>query len=399
VPSVARRAEYGLTDRPLRPNGPLIWAHAADPDRVQALVQLAVRTQTHHPGLHMLLTHCEPRANFENLPDFVIPEVVPRDQAGDCASFINHWQPDIGVWHTGHLRPNLITSARQARIPMFLVDGIEDGFTDKRIAWWRRKDRSALTTFQSLFVSSANAGRQLVRIGADPAKIEVSGRLQEGCAALPCNEQTRTDMAETLATRPVWLAAMIKPDEFPTVIEAHRQAIRVAHRLMLILVPHRPEDGEDMAASLAEQGLRFIRWSDGGFPEETTQVLLADIYEEMGLWYRLSPVTFMGSSLTAGHGGRDPYEPAALGSAILYGPNVGRHIQSYSRFARAGAARIVRDAPTLANAVLRLNEPDQAATMAQAAWQVATEGAEVTDAILERLVDILDRRTPRHANT
>jgi 3-deoxy-D-manno-octulosonic-acid transferase len=206
-------------------------------------------------------------------------------------------------------------------------------------------------------------------------------------------------MAETLATRPVWLAAMIKPDEFPTVIEAHRQAIRVAHRLMLILVPHRPEDGEDMAASLAEQGLRFIRWSDGGFPEETTQVLLADIYEEMGLWYRLSPVTFMGSSLTAGHGGRDPYEPAALGSAILYGPNVGRHIQSYSRFARAGAARIVRDAPTLANAVLRLNEPDQAATMAQAAWQVATEGAEVTDAILERLVDILDRRTPRHANT
>jgi 3-deoxy-D-manno-octulosonic-acid transferase len=119
----------------------------------------------------------------------------------------------------------------------------------------------------------------------------------------------------------------------------------------------------------------------------------------MGLWYRLSPVTFMGSSLTAGHGGRDPYEPAALGSAILYGPNVSRYIQSYSRFARAGAARIVRDASTLSAAVLRLNAPDQAAIMAQAAWEVATEGAEVTDKVLERLDEILDRRSKRHAGS
>lgn len=398
MPSAARKAQGGGI-RPPRPDGPLIWAHAADPDSIPALVQLADRVAAQRPGLHLLITVMDLQTATDRLPDNAYLEECPKDQSSVCHDFLGHWRPDAGIWHTGHLRPTLLTAARQAGVPMILVDATDDAFEESRRPWSRRADRSALTSFEMLYVNSANLGRRLTRTGAPPDRIEVTGRLQEGCAALPCNEDTRTDMAETLATRPIWLAAMIQPDEFPTVIEAHRQAIRAAHRLMLILVPRNPEDGDDMVASLTEQGMRHIRWSDGGYPEETTQVLVADTYGEMGLWYRLSPVTFMGSSLTPGHGGRDPYEPAALGSAILYGPNVSRHIRSYSRFARAGAARIVRDAPTLSSAVLRLNAPDQAATMAQAAWEVATEGAEVTDKVLERLEDILDRRPSGHAGT
>ncbi|WP_136636266.1 3-deoxy-D-manno-octulosonic acid transferase [Pseudooceanicola onchidii] len=398
MPSAARKAEGGAIDRPPRPRGPLIWAHAADPDRVQALIQLAIRAEAQRPGLNMLITVAEDRDLPVGLPPHVLTAVAPRDQTTDCTDFMAHWRPDVGVWHTGHLRPSLLGVARHADLPMILVDATEEGFAEPRMSWLRRKDRSALSVFEVIYVTSGNAGRLLTRIGAPADRIEVTGHLQEGTAALPCNEDTRTDMAETLATRPIWLAAMVQPDEFPTVIEAHRQAIRAAHRLMLILVPLRPEDGDVMCTSLTDQGLRHIRWSDGGYPEETTQVLIADTFGEMGLWYRLSPVTFMGSSLTAGHGGRDPYEPAALGSAILYGPNVSRHIQSYSRFARAGAARMVKDAATLSAAVLRLNAPDQAAVMAQAAWEVATEGAEVTDKVLERLETILDRRPQRHAS-
>ena len=391
MPTAALKAQGG-GDRPPRPKGPLIWAHAAETDNIPALVQLAARAKAHRPGLHLLITVTNPYMQPDNLPDYAILDVIPKDQMSECQAFLAHWRPDVGVWHTGHLRSTLLSASRQLKLPLLLVDATEEGFTENRLPWARRSDKSALSSFELLFVNSANVGRRLARIGADPDLIEVTGRLQEGCAALSCDEETRTDMAETLAPRPIWLAAMIQPDEFPTVIEAHRQAIRAAHRLMLILVPNKPEEGDDMVASLSEQGLRYIRWSDGGFPEETTQVLVADTYGEMGLWYRLSPVTLMGSSLTSGHGGRDPYEPAALGSAILYGPNVTRHIQSYSRFARAGAARIVRDASTLSSAVLRLNAPDQAASMAQAAWEVATEGAEVTDRVLERLEDILDRR-------
>ena len=106
--------------------------------------------------------------------------------------------------------------------------------------------------------------------------------------------------------------------------------------------------------------------------------------------YRLAPVTFLGGSLVSGVGGRDPFEAAALGSAILYGPNVGRYLAAYSRLASVGAARIVKDAETLAGAVQRLSAPDQAAAMAHAAWEVVTQGAEATDRLLDLLQDTLD---------
>ena len=83
-------------------------------------------------------------------------------------------------------------------------------------------------------------------------------------------------------------------------------------------------------------------------------------------------------------------EPAALGSAILYGPNVGRYLEVYSRFANAGAARIVKDSDTLASAVQQCLAPDQAALMAAAGWNVASSGAEVTDKVIELVHDTLD---------
>ena len=112
----------------------------------------------------------------------------------------------------------------------------------------------------------------------------------------------------------------------------------------------------------------------------------------MGLWYRLAPVSFMGSSLVSGQYGRDPDAPAAHGSAILYGPNVARYLQRYARYAEAGAARIVRDSDTLAAEVQALLPPDRAAAMAEAAWEVATRGAEVSDLVVDMVLDALDRR-------
>ena len=397
MPTAALKAQGG-GDRPPRPKGPLIWAHAAETDNIPALVQLAARAKAHRPGLHLLITVTNPYMQPDNLPDYAILDVIPKDQMSECQAFLAHWRPDICIWHTGHLRPTLLSTARQDRIPMILVDAAEDALQDSRMPWARRSERAALLGFQKIFAQSANTGRRLARMGVPPDQISVTGSLQEGGAALGYNESDHEHLSEVLVTRPVWLAAMIQPDEFPIVAEAHRQAIRAAHRLMMILVPDRPEHGDGMVASLDDQGLRYVRWSEGGVPGETTQVLVADTHGEMGLWYRLAPVTFMGSSLTAGHGGRDPYEPAALGSAILYGPNVSHHAGAYARFSRAGAARPVRDAATLSAGVLRMNAPDQAAAMAQAAWEVATEGAEVTDKVLETVEEILDRR-PRSGRT
>lgn len=108
----------------------------------------------------------------------------------------------------------------------------------------------------------------------------------------------------------------------------------------------------------------------------------------MGLWYRLAPVSFVGGSLTD-RGGHNPYEPAALGSAIIHGPHVRNFRDIYERLNAFGGALCVKDAPELTKAVTDLIRPDHRAPMAYAAWEISSSGADVTDKALALILDHL----------
>lgn len=373
-----------------RPVGGLIWAHAVSSEKAAAMIQLFHRLRLQRPEVALLLTTPEGIPAPDHLRAGVIWQPVPPEYNEHVAAFLAHWQPDICLWTGGHLRPALITQTADEDIPLFLIDAEEVGFEEARWRWLPDMSRALLGHFSAFFATNANAATRLRRLGVASEDIQITGPLQQGGSALPCNEAEREDLAQGLAGRPVWLAAMAQMGEVGIITGAHRRASRYAPRFLLILVPDDENDGPNMLRRLRAEGWRVAVWSEGEVPTETTQILLADTRGEMGLWYRLAPITFMASSLLSHGGGRDPYEPAALGSAVLYGPNITRYLEAYSRFAAQGAARIVRDAETLAAALGRLIAPDQAASMAAAAWRVATDGAEVTDQVLDLVQDTLD---------
>ena len=373
-----------------RPEGELIWIHVTTPSRRGALVQLGRRFRQSRPGLSVLFTAetgIEPPSRPGRDTTW---QAAPAETLAATDAFLAHWRPDCGLWAGGALRPALLAAARAGGVPLYLVDAGTDDLGTGPGSWMPALVRGSMGRFTGAMVRSEQAARKAQRLGMAPGDITVSGPLREGAAALPCDAAEFDRMGQLLAGRPTWLAAMVQPGEVETVLRAHRATARLSHRLLLILVPDDPGTGGCFAAALERAGLRHARWSDGVQPDENTQVLLADTRGEMGLWYRLAPVTLMASSLEPGHGGRDPYEPAALGSAVLYGPNVGRHLESYSRLAGAAAARIVRDAETLSSALGELVAPDRAAAMAQAAWDIVSEGADVTDRLVDLVLDTLD---------
>jgi 3-deoxy-D-manno-octulosonic-acid transferase len=101
--------------------------------------------------------------------------------------------------------------------------------------------------------------------------------------------------------------------------------------------PRHPERGDALAALIAAHGLDHTRRRAGQLPEKA--VFLADTLGEMGLWFRLAPVTFMGGSLTP-NGGHNPWEGAALGTALLSGPHVENCVDDWATLTAAGGARI-----------------------------------------------------------
>lgn len=389
--ALARRAARDPAVFPCdRPKGHLVWGHATSLPKAAALLQLAQRLRAQGVEVTLLLTTPAALPQPDHLKPYVIWQHVPEESTNEIRRFLTHWAPDLLLWTGGHLQPALIHAAHRTGMQMFLVDAEEDGFDSTGFHWLPDLSRQILALFTQVMASDTAAARRLARLGVTSARVAVTGRLQEAATALPCNEQTRDELAEMLAGRSLWLAAMVQPEELDTILRAHRASLRYSHRQLLILVPDDETRGPNFQARLEADGWRIAVWSHGDLPEETTQILLADTRGEMGLWYRLSPISFMGSSLVSGHGGRDPFEPAALGSAVLYGPNVSRYLAAYSRLAGAGAARIVRDAGTLTAAITRLSAPDQAAIMAHAAWEVSSDGAEATDRLMGLVQDILD---------
>ena len=376
-----------------RPPGPVIWAHADDQAHMNALVQLLDRLRAQRPNLHMLLTARDDPGEARGAGwAHVCREVLPADSPPVAQRFLDHWRPDILLW-TGHDLPAaLIAQAAARNIPMALIDAEEHAVKAPAWRWLPSLRHALLRLFDVIMTRDEAAQRHLRRIGVAAPRLVVTGPFLDGTISLPCVESDRAELARILLGRPVWLAAMLHEDEMPTVLAAHRQVSRRALRAILIVVPKDIRRRDAFRAALEDSGMRFVTWSEGELPQETTQVILADTTGELGLWYRLAPISFMGSSLVSGAHGSDPNEPAAHGSAILYGPNIRRYLDSYSRFAQAGGARIVRDEETLASAVSRLIPPDKSAAMAHAAWEVASRSAELTDRIADLVHDRLDRQ-------
>lgn len=385
--NLGNRRETGPgAPRPLRPSGGLAWLHAPSEDQASPMLALA-RRLVEEDGIAVLLT-C-PFA----LPtrDGVIYQSPPFDTPVDSRVFLDHWRPDIVTFAAGELMPALLHETAERRIPMMLVNGRTPRFLRERDAWYPGLMRSALSRFTHICAVDEAAARAFRKAGGALSAVAVTGRMEEESAALPCLEAERAVLARLLAARPVWFAAGPTAEEEAAVIAAHRATLQQAHRLLLILMPADPGDAEALAKRLEDQeGWAVARRMREEEPEAAVEVLIADNPAEYGLWYRLAPVTFLGGSLQGSGPTRNPMEAAALGSAILHGPRTGRYGPIFGRLGAARATRAVASASDLADSLGDLLAPDRAARLAQAAWAVASDGAEVTERVLVQMRALMD---------
>jgi 3-deoxy-D-manno-octulosonic-acid transferase len=216
-----------------------------------------------------------------------------------------------------------------------------------------------IRSFRQIVTQDKVTVTRLLELGADPARLREGGNLKALVPVPDCDGRELEQLRRLLAGRPAWLAASTHEPEEEAVATAHQMAARSLPALLTILAPRHPERGDAVAALLAGRGLSVARRSLGEVPVVTTNVWLADTMGEMGLWLRLSPVCFIGGSI-APLGGHNPFEAAALGSAILHGPETRNFEQIYSVLDKAGGARMVVDGGAIGGALVVLIESEMA---------------------------------------
>ncbi|MCC7267917.1 MAG: 3-deoxy-D-manno-octulosonic acid transferase [Caulobacteraceae bacterium] len=327
-----------------RPAGRLIWLHGASVGESLSLLPLIEALQTARPDATLLVTSGT-RTSAEllarRLPPEVIHQYAPVDAPAALARFLDHWRPDLLALAESELWPNLWMAARARGVRTALVSA---RITEASARGWSRAPaaaRALMSGFDLLLPQDdASAGRAVAMGGRDGGRLN----LKLLGAPLPADPQRLAVLAGAAAGRPVLLAASTHPGEDEIVL----RAFAGVSDALLVIVPRHPERGAAVAA-LAGADRSVARQAAGqSFGE--TEVFIADVLGELGLWYRLAAGAFIGGSLIPGPGGHNPVEAAQLDCPIASGPLVDNWASVYAPLVAAHACRVTADATGLAAA-------------------------------------------------
>ena len=373
-----------------RPKGTVIWFHAASVGESLSVLALIARMGRALPDAHFLITSgtaTSARLVGERLPPRTRHQFAPLDAPGPLKRFLDHWRPDAALFVESELWPQMLRRTHERGTPMALINA---RLSERSIARWQKQPalaRFLFGVFDLILTQNDAMARAMVAINAPAERVARGINLKSMAGPLPHDEDALFDARAALGHRPVWIASSTHPGEEKSVLEAHRQLLERFPDLCLILAPRHPERGDEVAELIGAAGLNFTRRTRGDMPGE--QVFLADTLGELGTWYALSDIVFLGGSLHP-IGGHNPYEVAQAGATVLSGTHVANFAETYAEMETAGAARLVAGTQDLADRVADLLSNDIARAKGVASATAYADGqADKLDSIAARLITAL----------
>jgi 3-deoxy-D-manno-octulosonic-acid transferase len=368
-----------------RPQGPLVWIHGASVGEVLAAAALIERLRA--LNIRILLTSgtvTSAAIVAKRFPPDVIHQYVPYDTPRFVERFLDHWRPSLGLFIESDLWPNLILAGASRRVPMVVING---RMSPSSFARWRRMAGTISALLGRFDICLAQSQADAERFSALGARnVVATGNLKLDVPAPPADPAKLDRLTAMTRGRPVVVAASTHPGEDEILIAAHKALCRSHPSLLTVIVPRHPHRGPGIAELVAGAGLQGALRSRDEQPRAGTDIYVADTMGELGLFYRLAPVVFMGGSLVE-HGGQNPIEAVKLGAAIVHGPHVFNFTDVYEALDKAAGARLAHDPDALVRQLRQLLAEPEAGNALVAA------GTAVVDQLggaLERTMSALE---------
>jgi 3-deoxy-D-manno-octulosonic-acid transferase len=348
----ARIGERRGVSQDTRPHGPLVWIHGASVGEVLAAAALIERLRA--LNIRILVTSgtvTSATIVAKRFPPDIIHQYVPYDSPRYVARFLDHWRPSLALFIESDLWPNLILSSAARRLPMVLING---RMSHRSFPRWRRIGgtiSALLGRFEVCLAQSRVDAERFAALGS--RNVVTTGNLKLDVPAPPADPAKLERLMAVTRGRPIIVAASTHPGEEDILLEAHRKLAGFFPSLLSVIVPRHPNRGEAIAQAMASSGRQVALRSQDELPSAATEIYVADTMGELGLFYRLAPIVFMGGSLVQ-HGGQNPIEAIKLGASIVHGPHVFNFTDVYEALDRAGGARLADRPETLVKQLGRL---------------------------------------------
>jgi 3-deoxy-D-manno-octulosonic-acid transferase len=310
---------YGIASQP-RPEGVVVWFHAASVG--EALSISALYDHLHSMNLTILITSTTVASAhiIKNRFPKAIHQYVPLDLKPWVHRFLNYWKPSVALFVESELWPTLIKQSHKRSIPLILINGDLSKRSFKRWKKARSFFKRLMSKFDVIFAQSKQSYAYFKELGINNVRFE--GHLKLCSSDLPYDVHEFNRLKAFFNDRPLWLAASTHPGEEKIIINIHEQLIKTIPNLVTIIAPRHSTRRDEIQKINPSFPIKLRSWEDKTNPfsmNDNESIYLVDTMGELGLFYRLCRIVFMGGTLTP-IGGHNIIEPAQLGCCVIWGP-------------------------------------------------------------------------------
>lgn len=375
-----------------RPEGKLIWMHGASVGESISMLPLIQRLLEIFPDAHIMvttgtLTSAEVMA--KRLPERAFHQYLPLENPVYATRFIKHWRPDIALWFESEFWPAMLSAIKRKNIPLLLINGRISNKSFKRWQQFEFVIKEILDCFNLCLGQSEEDAYRLRVLGAKNSMC--LGNLKYAGLPLPVDPAKKQEIAEQICNRPVWLVSSTHDDEEFKIARFLKDLNQKIPGLLTFIAPRHPHRGEEIKERLQKElGLTVSLRSAGEKISPKTEVYIADTIGELGIWYELIPLVFIGGSLIP-HGGQNFMEPSRSRDAVVVGPHMHNFTDAMNRAKKADGIIQVNDVLELIEMVENLlTKPEFLEAKRSLAYNWATSEAKVLDGIVEKIQGYLE---------
>lgn len=367
-----------------RPQGKLFWLHGASVGESVSMLPLIHKILETYPDSHVMVTTgtvTSADVMQKRLPERAFHQFIPIDNPVFTNRFVRYWHPDVVLWFESEFWPAVLSSISKRNIPLILINGRISNKTFKR---WQQFDficKELLECFTLCLGQSEEDAYRLRVLGAKDAVC--LGNLKYAGLPLPIDEKAKQSLLKQIGHRKLWLISSTHDDEEVRLAKVHKKLKSKYPDLLLIIAPRHPNRGGEIAAELKKMDLSSALRSKDEKITSSVDVYIADTIGEMGLWYDIAKIVFIGGSLIP-HGGQNFIEPSRVRDAVIVGPHMHNFSDAMTRARKADAVMQIDNLDELEQIVDELLAND---ALLDAKCSLAYNWAQSETKVLDGIID------------
>jgi 3-deoxy-D-manno-octulosonic-acid transferase len=374
-----------------------IWVHAVSVGEVLSARPLISELRASYPKLRLFLsttTLTGQQLARRSVPDVDAVFYFPFDWTITARRTLNVVRPRLFVMTETEIWPNLLRECKRRGVRTLMVNGRISYRSFPRYRLVRPFMKRVLAHIDRFCVQGEETSRRLIELGAEPARIIVTGSLKfDSLESSPTPGRGRERVLRFFRvppTRPVIIAGSTLKGEEEPVIRAFNRVRASGVNALLVIAARHPERFDEVERLCRHEGLTVVRRTELPIDAEPrADAVVLDTIGELAQLYQIATVVFVGGSLVPA-GGHNILEPAVYGKPVVFGPHMQNFGEIAETFLTNGAAIQVRTAGEFEETMLSLiGDPVRRARVGAAARALVESNRGARDRTLMVIRDLL----------